>query len=178
MEPDPQDEFSRLLEAALNLDAVRELEPDRRLRRIHYDWLAAGEATQTTVRRLSEQLRRYLDDRARLENRRITDLIREIRQGALAVRERPPEGDGSSNSMNLLPISTCRWNGRCTRRRCGRKAAMAAGLMGVLVQTGKYRPGQETRLAKPPTLVAKDLRVAVDRLLGSGASALVSNRSG
>lgn len=43
--------------------------------------------------------------------------------------------------------------------------AMAAGLMGVLVQTGKYRPGQEADLPERPTLVAKDLKAAVDRLL-------------
>jgi hypothetical protein len=43
---------------------------------------------------------------------------------------------------------------------------MAVGLMGVLVQTGKYRPGQEARLAEQPTLVAKNLKVAVDLLLG------------
>jgi HAD superfamily hydrolase (TIGR01458 family) len=50
--------------------------------------------------------------------------------------------------------------------------AMAAGLMGVLVQTGKYRPGQESRLTEPPTLVAQDLKAAVDRLLRFGVSAL------
>lgn len=44
--------------------------------------------------------------------------------------------------------------------------AMAAGLMGVLVRTGKYRPGQETRLATPPTAVAENLKAAVDTLLG------------
>ena len=43
--------------------------------------------------------------------------------------------------------------------------AMAAGLMGVLVQTGKYRPGQEANLAERPTLVTKNLKVAVDLLL-------------
>lgn len=44
--------------------------------------------------------------------------------------------------------------------------AMAAGLMGVLVRTGKYRAGQETSLAAPPTAVAENLREAVDMLLG------------
>jgi HAD superfamily hydrolase (TIGR01458 family) len=43
--------------------------------------------------------------------------------------------------------------------------AMSAGLMGVLVQTGKYRPGQEAQLLQPPTLVAKNLKTAVDQLL-------------
>jgi HAD superfamily hydrolase (TIGR01458 family) len=44
--------------------------------------------------------------------------------------------------------------------------AMAAGLQGVLVRTGKYRPGQEKHLAAPPTLIAADLKRAVDRLFG------------
>ena len=44
--------------------------------------------------------------------------------------------------------------------------AMAAGLMGVLVKTGKYRPGQETTLPQPPTLIADNLEAAVDLLLG------------
>jgi HAD superfamily hydrolase (TIGR01458 family) len=44
--------------------------------------------------------------------------------------------------------------------------AMSAGLMGVLVRSGKYRAGHETRLARPPTLIADDLRAAVGILLG------------
>jgi HAD superfamily hydrolase (TIGR01458 family) len=43
--------------------------------------------------------------------------------------------------------------------------AMAAGLRGVLVRTGKYRAGDETRLDKPPTAMAEDLNEAVDLLL-------------
>ncbi|MCC0003606.1 MAG: TIGR01458 family HAD-type hydrolase [Methylobacteriaceae bacterium] len=45
--------------------------------------------------------------------------------------------------------------------------AMAAGLAGVLVRTGKYRAGHETALAMPPTLVADDLTAAVDAILAS-----------
>ena len=44
--------------------------------------------------------------------------------------------------------------------------AMAAGLMGVLVRTGKYRDGDEDRLDPPPTHVAANLAAAVDWLLG------------
>jgi len=92
MSPARQEELTALLEAAFELDAVRDLAPDRRLRRIHYDWLAAGEVTQRTVARLSEQLRRYLDDQAWLENRRIMQLIRGVEQNALALRAEPPQG--------------------------------------------------------------------------------------
>jgi hypothetical protein len=87
-----QEELSGLLQAAFAMEAVQALEPDGRLRRIHYDWLEAGESAQRTVARLSEQLRRYLDDQAWLENRRIMDLIRQLEQNALAVRACPPPG--------------------------------------------------------------------------------------
>lgn len=86
MSPTRQDELTTLLGRVLALDPVRGLEPDGRLQRIHYDWLEAGEVTQRTVARLSEQLRRYLDDQAWLENRRIMQLMREIEQKALALR--------------------------------------------------------------------------------------------
>jgi HAD superfamily hydrolase (TIGR01458 family) len=45
--------------------------------------------------------------------------------------------------------------------------AMAAGLMGILVRTGKYRPGQENNLPRPPTYIAENLGAAVDWLLNS-----------
>lgn len=87
MSPARQEELTALLEKVLELDPVRELEPDQRLSRVHYDWLEAGESTLRTVARLSEQLRRYLDDQAWLENRRIMELIHEVEQHALTVRE-------------------------------------------------------------------------------------------
>jgi hypothetical protein len=86
MSPSRQDELTGLLDTVLKLGPVRELSPDGRLQRIHYDWLEAGEVTQRTVARLSEQLRRYLDDQAWLENRRIMQLIRDIEQKALGLR--------------------------------------------------------------------------------------------
>jgi hypothetical protein len=92
MSAERQDQLSSLLEAAFALEAVKELAPDRRLRRIHYDWLEAGEVAQRTVARLSEQLRRYLDDQAWHENRRIMQLLRGVEKGALTARENPPAG--------------------------------------------------------------------------------------
>jgi hypothetical protein len=44
---------------------------------MHYDWLEAGEHTQRTVAKLSGQLRRYLDDQAFLENKRIMQVIQQ-----------------------------------------------------------------------------------------------------
>lgn len=90
MSAERQETLTALLDQVLALEAVAELGPDPRLRRVHYDWLTAGEATQRTVARLSEQLRRFLDDQAWLENRRIMTLLRGIEQHALAIRTTPP----------------------------------------------------------------------------------------
>jgi hypothetical protein len=86
MSPSRQDELSGLLEQVMALEPVRELEPDERLRRIHYDWLDSAEAAQHTLERLSARLRQHRDDRAALEHRRIMQLIRGIEQRAVALR--------------------------------------------------------------------------------------------
>jgi len=106
MSPARQDELTSLLAKVFELPPVQELEPDRRMLRVHYDWLQAGEMAQRTVARLSEQLRRYLDDKAWLDNRRILQLVREIEHSALAVRDAPPAGtlialDESSPDIDL-----------------------------------------------------------------------------
>jgi flagellar motility protein MotE (MotC chaperone) len=88
-----QEELTLLLERVLALPVVAELNPDTRTRRVHYDWLEAGEHTQRTVAQLSQQLRRFLDDKAWLENRRIMDILHGIESKALALRESPPAGD-------------------------------------------------------------------------------------
>lgn len=87
-----QGELTELLDHVLALPAVASLSPDTRMRRVHYDWMEAGEHTQRTVAQLSQQLRRFLDDKAWLENRRIMDILHGIESKALALREFPPGG--------------------------------------------------------------------------------------
>lgn len=91
MSPARQEELSGLLTRVFALDAVKALSPDMRLKRIHYDWLQAGEHTQRTVARLSGQLRRYLDDQAFLENKRIMQVIQSIEAHAVQIREAMPD---------------------------------------------------------------------------------------
>jgi hypothetical protein len=94
MTPESQEHLSHLLDRTLTLDALAEVQEDvgdmRRLRRIHYEWIAAGEQTQRTVARLSQQLRRFLDDQAYLENRRIIEILNTISRHGLALAETPP----------------------------------------------------------------------------------------
>ncbi|MCX9158558.1 DUF3375 domain-containing protein [Niveibacterium sp. 24ML] len=87
-----QEELSERLDQVLALPAVAALKPEPRTRRVHHDWLEAGEHAQRTVAQLSQQLRRFLDDRAFLENRRIVDLLHGIESKALAMRGAAPTG--------------------------------------------------------------------------------------
>jgi hypothetical protein len=82
-----QDELTGLLDA---VTARPEIDAEPRLRGIHYQWAHAAERTQRTVRQISEQLRRFLDESVWLENRRVIDLIRRIESAAAAVRSDPP----------------------------------------------------------------------------------------
>ena len=60
------------------------------LNRMEYALVEAGNRVNKTTDRLIEQLRRFLQSRAYLENRRITQLITEIEQLAVAVKNNPP----------------------------------------------------------------------------------------
>ena len=76
----------------LSLPAVQELNPDPRLRHVLYDWLGASGYAQDVMARLSGQLRRFLDDQALNENRRIQELMRSIESQALQLRGSEPAG--------------------------------------------------------------------------------------
>ncbi len=80
-----QEELSGLLRSVHELAVITDSDP--RLAYIHYDWLEAAERTQATVRQLSEQLRRFLDDQVWFENRRVIDILRNIESHALELRD-------------------------------------------------------------------------------------------
>ncbi|MCE3045208.1 DUF3375 domain-containing protein [Legionella sp. 16cNR16C] len=93
MSPASQDELSALLQQVTQLESLAEFVKDTRLQRIHFDWLEAGEYTQRTVAKLSQQLRRFLDDQAYLENKRIIQILDRINLHALQVKSCPPKED-------------------------------------------------------------------------------------
>lgn len=84
-----QAELTDLLDRLQRIDSITDRDP--RLARVHFDWIDASERTQATVRLLSEQLRRFLDDQVWLENRRVFDLLRGIESKALRLRGVAPD---------------------------------------------------------------------------------------
>ncbi len=90
MSPGSQQELTDLLEQVFDIEALAELTKNKQFKLIHYDWLEAGEHTQRMVAKLSQQLRRFLDDQAWLENKRIMQLLDNIAQHAIPIRENLP----------------------------------------------------------------------------------------
>lgn len=92
MSPQLRTELRDLLQRATQIDALAKLDNLHTVTNLHQDWLPAVEQTQATVRQLSQQMRRLLDDKVYLENKRIMQLVRSIESGALGTREVPPSG--------------------------------------------------------------------------------------
>ena len=92
MSPESRDELTTLLDRVYEIDSLGDLRDDARLRRIHYDWMTAGERTQRTVARLSQQLRRFIDDQSYLEDKRIVQILDRIGRHGLDLRDAPPTG--------------------------------------------------------------------------------------
>lgn len=97
-----REELSELLSRIAELEFAGGI--DRRLERMGFDWIDAAERTQGTVRMLSEQLRRFLDDRVWLENRRVFDLLRGIEAKALELRDTPRPAVGTEIESPRVPV--------------------------------------------------------------------------
>jgi len=150
-----QEEFTELLARVLALPPVAELKPDARTRRVHYDWLEAGEQAQRTVAQLSQQLRRFLDDQAWLENRRIMDILHGIETKALALRELSPTGDVTSIAEAAAvyahsEAADCGYAAGIGRGRCGRCRPLRAGIRRQRATGSPYSP-------EPPGALASHL---------------------
>lgn len=96
---------SELAELVASVQGMPQVHADRRIRFIHHDWADAAERTQQTVRSLSEQLRRFLEDQQWLESRRVLDLVRAAEMAALKVRADPPLDLGLEIDLPGLPIA-------------------------------------------------------------------------
>jgi hypothetical protein len=103
MSPMRQDELQSWLRAMHELPAVRELSTEDFVRNIPFLLLDAGEKVHATVAQLVEQLRRFVDDQAHVENRRILDLIKEIEIHAIGLRSNPPQTHTFSAIDDLAP---------------------------------------------------------------------------
>lgn len=98
-----QEEFDGLLKALYAREEIRELTPAPFLARIKIYLLEAGEKIYRTGNSLTEQLRRFLDERVQLDNRRIMELMKEIERHALDLKNDAPSELGFMHLDGLAP---------------------------------------------------------------------------
>jgi hypothetical protein len=89
MSQDRQDELKNLIEAVCSLQGLN-VDDESLLRRFLYNLVREGDKVNKTNHVLIEQLRKFLDDRVYLENKRVIELINQVKALALQVKDAPP----------------------------------------------------------------------------------------
>jgi hypothetical protein len=103
MSPARQDDVRAWLRGVYDLAVVRELSADEFVRQTPYLLLEAGEKVHGTVAQLVEHLRRFVDDQAHLENRRILDLVRAIEGHAIGLKNDVPREQAFTQLDAIAP---------------------------------------------------------------------------
>ena len=92
------DKLSELIENLYTIESVKSFDTEQRLSDLKFTLLKNGEKVFNVSSKLIEQLRRFLDDRVWMENRRILDLAQSIEQKALEIKEDAPK---AKNFMSI-----------------------------------------------------------------------------
>jgi hypothetical protein len=86
-----QEELESLLAEVVNIPEIREIKKDNFIDRLKINLVEAGSKVNKTNHLLIEQLSRYLTEQAALNNKRIIELVKSIKNFALAVKEDYPK---------------------------------------------------------------------------------------
>ena len=85
------EKLSEMVENLYSIPAISEFDRSKRLGSLKYDLLRSGEKIASVTTRLIEQLRRFIDDRIWIENRRILQLCKQIEKQAIEQKEHQPK---------------------------------------------------------------------------------------
>ena len=85
-----QEELENLIEAALALDELKDTTEQDFMRRLKNHLTEAGDKVNKTTHLLSEQLRKFLEEKNLIENKRIKEIIDEIKSLAREVKDNFP----------------------------------------------------------------------------------------
>ena len=84
------EELSNMLEELYKIKEIAQFDSSEKLKNLKYDLLSNANKIAKVTSKLMEQLRRYLDDRVWIENKKILELCKQIEKKALEVKEEPP----------------------------------------------------------------------------------------
>lgn len=85
------EQLSLMLENLYENDVIKAFDKDARLKSLKYELLQSGRKVSLVSSKLIEQLRRFIDDRAWLDNKRILELCKSIEKSALQIKTDPPK---------------------------------------------------------------------------------------
>jgi hypothetical protein len=91
MSQNKQDELDELIKTVSNLPEIKNIKHDDFIERIEVNLIDAGDKVNKTNHQLIEQVRRYLDNKTYLENKRIVEIVREIKSFAIQIKDDPPK---------------------------------------------------------------------------------------
>lgn len=86
-----QDELEELLKALKDIPEIRQVKKGNFIDRLKINLVEAGNKVHKTNHLLIDQLSRYLSEKNLLENKRIIELIKEIKSYSLEVKNKPPQ---------------------------------------------------------------------------------------
>lgn len=84
------EELDRLLINLYNIPLIEQMDSSRKIENLKYSLLSGGEKSHKVLTKLIEQLRRFIDDKLWVENRRILELAGSIEKSAMEIKEKPP----------------------------------------------------------------------------------------
>ena len=84
------EQLSLMLENLYKIDSIKELDNQKRLKTLKFDLLNNATKITKVSSKLMEQLRRFLDDRVWVENKKIFDFCKSIEKSAMDIQKDAP----------------------------------------------------------------------------------------
>lgn len=91
MSQSQQDELDKLIALTLDLQEIKGIKNDDTLEEMKTYLIDAGDRVNKTNHALVEQLRKYIDERVYLENKKIIEIIKDIKSSAVQLKNNFPE---------------------------------------------------------------------------------------
>ena len=82
--------LDELLKNLYYIPQIESMDSERKIENLKYNLLSGGEKSHKVLAKLIEQLRRFIDDKMWIENRRILELAQSIEQKAMKLKDNPP----------------------------------------------------------------------------------------
>lgn len=92
MDLDRQEEMESYIREIFSVPELSAYKNNSLVPRLKISLVDAGDRVNKTTDHLVEQLRKFIELKVFLENRRITEIIKDIEEAALAIKEDPPSG--------------------------------------------------------------------------------------